>query len=136
MRPWNDPANTITFGRPVTCLASLTAASVISAPELAKKNVSMAPGAQLGEPGGERLEQVVGVDVRLGVDEARGLLGDRLDDVRVAVPGRVDGDAGGEVEVLLAVDGRHPATAPARHLEVGDLEPHVREVRHQGPRCE
>ena len=31
-------------GRPVTCLASLTAASVASAPELAKKNVSMAPG--------------------------------------------------------------------------------------------
>ena len=35
----------MTFGRPVTCLASLTAASVISAPELAKKNVSMRPGA-------------------------------------------------------------------------------------------
>ena len=44
VRPWNDPANTMTLGRPVACLASLTAASVISAPELAKKNVSIAPG--------------------------------------------------------------------------------------------
>ena len=39
----------MTFGRPVTCLASLIAASVISAPELAKKNVSMRPGRQLGQ---------------------------------------------------------------------------------------
>ncbi len=45
VRPWNDPANTMTLGRPVACLASFTAASVISAPELAKKNVSIAPGA-------------------------------------------------------------------------------------------
>ena len=45
VRPWNEPLNTIVFGRLVTCLASFTAASVISAPELAKKNVSIAPGA-------------------------------------------------------------------------------------------
>ena len=32
------------FGRCVACLASFTAASVISAPELAKKNVSMSAG--------------------------------------------------------------------------------------------
>ncbi len=34
----------MTFGRPVACLASFTAASVASAPELAKKNVSMPSG--------------------------------------------------------------------------------------------
>ena len=45
VRPWNEPSNTTMLGRPVTCLASFTAASVISAPELAKKKVSIAPGA-------------------------------------------------------------------------------------------
>ena len=42
-------------------------------------------GRQLGEPGRERLEQVVAVHVHLGVDEAAGLLTDRGHDVRVAV---------------------------------------------------
>ena len=59
-----------------------------------------------------------------------GLAGDRLDDVGMAVPGAVDGDAGGEVEVLVTVDGRDPAAAPAGDLEVGDLEPHVGEMGH------
>jgi hypothetical protein len=44
VRPWKLPENTITCGRLVACLANFTAASVISAPELAKKNVSMPPG--------------------------------------------------------------------------------------------
>jgi hypothetical protein len=44
VRPWNEPWNTMMFGRRVACLASLTAASVISAPELAKKNVSIDGG--------------------------------------------------------------------------------------------
>ena len=44
LRPWKLPENTITFGRPVACLASFTAASVASAPELAKKNESMPSG--------------------------------------------------------------------------------------------
>jgi hypothetical protein len=35
VRPWKLPLNTTVFGRPVACLASFTAASVISAPELA-----------------------------------------------------------------------------------------------------
>lgn len=37
VRPWKLPLNTIVFGRLVACLASLIAASVISAPELAKR---------------------------------------------------------------------------------------------------
>ena len=44
VRPWKLPLNTMMFGRLVTCLASLTEASVISAPELAKKKVSIAAG--------------------------------------------------------------------------------------------
>ena len=35
VRPWKLPLNTITCGRFVACLASFTAASVISAPEFA-----------------------------------------------------------------------------------------------------
>ena len=44
VRPWNEPLNTMTLGRRVACLASLTAASRISAPELEKKNVSSGAG--------------------------------------------------------------------------------------------
>ena len=44
VRPWNDPSNTITLDRPVACLASLTAASVASAPEFEKKKVSIDDG--------------------------------------------------------------------------------------------
>jgi len=39
------------LGRPVTCLASLTAASVISAPEFEKKNVSIELGSKANPPG-------------------------------------------------------------------------------------
>jgi hypothetical protein len=35
VRPWKLPLNTMMCGRFVACLASLTEASVISAPELA-----------------------------------------------------------------------------------------------------
>ncbi len=44
LRPWKLPENTMTFGRPVACLANFTAASVASAPEFAKKNESMPSG--------------------------------------------------------------------------------------------
>src|SRR4030067_482342 len=37
VRPWNEPWKTMTLGRPVACRASLTAASMASAPELEKK---------------------------------------------------------------------------------------------------
>ena len=57
-------------GASVACFASLTAASVISAPEFAKKNVSMTAWRDLVQLAGEGVEQVVGVHVGLGVDEA------------------------------------------------------------------
>ena len=69
------------FGRCVACLASLTAASVISAPELAKKNVSIDRGRDLGELGGQRLGEVVREHVDLGVDEAFRLGADRGGDL-------------------------------------------------------
>ena len=50
----------MTFGRPVACLASFTAASVASAPELAKKNVSMPSGVIAGEALAQLLEQIGG----------------------------------------------------------------------------
>ena len=71
---------------------------------------------QLGQLGGERLEQIVLVDVNLGVNEPLGLLGDGRDDLRVGVTGGVDGDAGGEVEVLLAVGRGDPAAMSAEPL--------------------
>ena len=54
---------------------------------------------------------------------------DRLDDPRVAVAGGRCGDAGGEVEVLVAVDVDHPASVPADDLEIGGLGPDARRVR-------
>ena len=60
LRPWKLPENTMTFGRPVACLASFTAASVASAPELAKKNVSMPSGRDVGQPLAELLERAGG----------------------------------------------------------------------------
>src|SRR5690606_16191418 len=74
-------------------------------------------GRDLGQPGGERLEQVVGEDVDLGVDEALRLRRDRRGDGRVAVTRRVDGDASREVEVVVAVGGRHAAAAARDDLQ-------------------
>ena len=70
----------MTFGRPVACLASFTAASVASAPELAKKNVSIPAGVIPASRAAELLEQGMPVAVHLRVDEPRGLLLDRGDD--------------------------------------------------------
>ena len=88
-----------------------------------------AGGGELGELGRQGLEEVVLVDVDLRVDEPLRLLGDRLRDVWVGVSGGVHRDAGGEVEVLLAVGGGDPATSTAGHLERRDREPDVGQVR-------
>jgi hypothetical protein len=60
-------------------------------------------------------------DVDLGVDEALRLSADRGGDPRMGMTGRVDGDAGREVEVLVAVDGDDPAPFSVGDLQVGDL---------------
>jgi len=57
------------------------------------------------------------------VDEVVGLSLDRLEHGRVAVAGRVDGDAGGEVEEEVAVDVLdRRALAPDRHDRIGARE--------------
>ena len=62
----------------------------------------MRAGGELGQLGGERLEQVVLEHVDLRVDEPLRLRADGLGHGRVGVAGGVHRDAGGEVEVLLA----------------------------------
>ena len=124
----------MTLGRPVTCLASFTADSVASAPELAKKKVSTGGGRDGGQPPGQLGQAGVAVDVDLGVDEPGRLGLDGLHHVRVAVAGARDRDAAREVEVLLAVGGGDDAARAGGHLEVGDPEPHVRHaVSHRRP---
>ena len=44
VRPWNEPWNTTTLGRPVACRASRSAASTASLPELLKKTESSRSG--------------------------------------------------------------------------------------------
>ena len=83
----------------------------------------------LGESRRQRLEQIVGVAVDLRVDEPFRLALDGGDDMRVRVPGRGDGDAGREIEVLLPVGREDPRALAVRDLEVGDLEPDRSEVR-------
>ena len=83
----------------------------------------------LREPIGELLQQRVPVHVHLRVDELGRLLLDRGDDLRMAVPGARHRDARREVEVLGAVRGRDPGAASRHDLQIGDLEPDVRQMR-------
>ncbi len=83
----------MTFGRPVACLASFTAASVASAPELAKKNESIPSGVMPARRSASCSSDRVAVAVHLRVDEPRRLVLDRGDDLRMAVAGADDRDA-------------------------------------------
>ena len=99
-----------------------------------------AVGRDLGEARREGLQQIVGVHVGLGVHETLRLSGDRCGDVRVAVAGGGDGDATAEIEVPLAGGGGDPRPVAGRDLEIGHLEPHMRQVvgahRHIIPRTD
>ena len=86
-------------------------------------------GRQFGQLGRQRLEQVVLVDVDLGVNEPLGLSGDGRGHLGVGVTGRVDGNAGGKVEILLAVGRGDPTAMSTGHLKRRDGEPHVGEMR-------
>ena len=118
----------MTFGRPVACLASFTAASVASAPELAKKNVSMPAGVIVGQTLGQRLEQVVAVTLTCAWMNRAACSWIAATTCGMAVAGARDRDAAREVEVLGAVGRGHPRAATGDHLEVGDLEPHIGEM--------
>ena len=71
----------------------------------------------LGEPFAFRNAKQVG-----DVDELGGLLGDRLRDVRVRMAERVHGDAGGEIEVALAVGRDEPGAFAPLEAEVDACE--------------
>ena len=100
VRPWKPPAAATTSVRPVRRV-SLKAASLASAPELAKKTLPGLPS---------QLQQGLGqLDLPALVKKLEmwpsvlSWSADRLDQRRVGVAERVDGDAAEQVEVDLAV---------------------------------
>ena len=103
VRPWKAPSVATTWVRPVRRV-SLSAASLASAPELVKKTLPRA-----GERRSERSRsRSASATCGLGGEEVGDvaqrlqLVGHRLDQRRVGVAERVDGDAAEQVEVLLA----------------------------------
>ena len=82
------------------------APSIASAPELVKNTLS----AKVAATSRSREAALAGDLVEVGdVPELAGLLGQRRDEMRVAVAERIDGDAGAEIEIALAVVGDQPA---------------------------
>ena len=103
VRPWKPPWKTMTFGRPVACRASRSAASMASLPELAK-NIRSRPGGSTSPSRSTSVQQRAVHDGRvLAVDQRADLLLRRRDHPGVAVPGAGHPDAGGEVEVAAVV---------------------------------
>ena len=94
--------------------AILIAPSIASAPELLKNTCRRRSLAQpLGQPLAFRDAVQVG-----DVPELLGLLGQRLDQMRMGVAERVDRDAGGEIEVALAVGRDQPGALAPLESEV------------------
>ena len=91
-------------GRPVATLASLIAPFGRLGAAVGPEDLVEVRRGRLRQQLGGAQHRRVGEDVRLGVDDAGGLLLDGRDDARVAVAGVDDRDAGGEVGVALAVD--------------------------------
>jgi hypothetical protein len=105
VRPWNAPSKATTPGRPVCSRASFTAFSTASVPALKNAaRVSPEIGASAHRPLGQLDGGRIRDDREVGVEEARRLLGDRLDDPRMRVT-RVDhAHAAREVDEDVAVD--------------------------------
>ena len=103
VRPWKPPWKTTTFGRPVACRLSRSAASIASLPEFAK-NIRSRPA---GSTSPSRSTSVSSgrcmTVVYCAVDERADLALGRLDHAGVAVPGAGHADARGEVEVPAVV---------------------------------
>ena len=105
VRPWKAPLNAITPGRPVASRAIFTAFSTASAPELKKAARAGAAERRDREQAlGELDVHLVRDDREVGVREARRLLRDRGDDLRVRVADVQHADAAGEVDERVAVD--------------------------------
>jgi hypothetical protein len=91
--------------RPVACRAILTAFSTASAPELNRADFfSWSPGVSSLSFSQTCDVAVVGRDHEAGVGERGDLLGDGVDDALVAIADGGHGDAGAEVDELVAVD--------------------------------
>ena len=82
-------------------------------------------GGDLGQLRRQRLEQIVLIHVDLGMNELLGLICNCLDDTRVCMASRVDGDAAGEVEVLLTLRRCHPRAVPTGDLQRSDRKPDI-----------
>jgi hypothetical protein len=95
--------------------ASLIAASLASAPELAK--YTLPPSELCGQPVGQPPHRL-GVEQVRDVDQAADLLAHRLDHARVAVADVADRDPGQEIEVLVAVGVEQRAAGPRDELDV------------------
>ena len=126
VRPWKAPSAATIPLRPVRRL-SLMAASIASAPELAKKTAEPS-----GRPG-ERHQPLGQLDLALGgeqvgdVDGLAGLLADGADQGRVTVAEGVHGDATDQVEVAVAVDVPDVAPTPVgQHQWREPEDPHDR----------
>ena len=124
MRPWKPPSKAMIPGpmgvvsgeldRPLDCLG--TRVREEDARPLLERSDRREALHQLEVA---RLVEVGGGDV----DEPIRLLLDRRGDLRVGMPGRADGDAGGEVEEAIAVDiGDDHARPGLRHERVGARE--------------
>ena len=102
VRPWNEFSKVMILYRPwpTWMRASLMAASMASAPELQKNVLPPNPVVAIHSASRRLRLGVPGVG---HVDQLGGLLGDRLDQARVAVADARDGPAAEEVDVPLAV---------------------------------
>ena len=103
VRPWKAPWKAMIAGRPVARRASFSAPSMASAPELPKKTVSSGSGSVARHHLGQPRDRLVVAHALHQVEQPVGLGVDRGSDRRVAVAEHGHRDAGGEVEVGLAV---------------------------------
>ena len=99
VRPWKPPCSTTKRPPGRRLRASLSAASLASAPELAEEHLAAQRALRqpLGQPHHRR-----GVEEVRDVQQPRRLLLHRGDDLRMAVAGVADRDPAQEVEVLVA----------------------------------
>ena len=99
VRPWKLLSVAMTSVRAVTLRASLTAASLASAPLLLKNTrVSPAGAPRRAARGAWRAPEIREPGVRV-LDDARALLRERAHNRRMGVPDAGDAPAGGEVQV-------------------------------------
>ncbi len=121
VRPWKPPSNATIVDRPVAWRASRTDASTASEPELTKNTRVDAVGQHVAHLLGELEQRLVHHGRVLAVDQRADLLLRGRDDLRVAVPGAGDADAGGEVQVPAAVGVVEVHTLAAGGLDRGGL---------------